>query len=31
MQAGAFAVMGKAYDPQKLSALVPRACQRPIS
>ena len=31
LQAGAFAVMPKPYDPQKLLALVSRACHRPIS
>ena len=30
-QAGAFAVMPKPYDPQKLLALISRACHRPIS
>ncbi len=30
-EAGAFAVMPKPYDPQKLLALISRACNRPIS
>lgn len=30
-QAGAFAVMAKPYDPQKLLATVSQACNRPIS
>jgi len=30
-QAGAFAVLAKPYDPQKLLALISRACNRPIS
>ena len=30
-QAGAFAVLAKPYDPQKLLATVSRACNRPIS
>ena len=30
-QAGAFAVMAKPYDPQKLLETVSRACNRPIS
>jgi len=30
-QAGALAVMPKPYDPQKLLAMISRACNRPIS
>ena len=30
-QAGAFAVFPKPYDPQKLLAMISRACNRPIS
>jgi two-component system chemotaxis response regulator CheY len=30
-QAGAFAVLAKPYDPQKLLATVSRACNRPIT
>jgi len=30
-QAGAFAVIAKPYDPQKLLAVISRACNRPIS
>ena len=30
-QAGAFAVLAKPYDPQKLLAVISRACNRPIS
>ena len=30
-QAGAFAVLPKPYDPQKLLAMISRACNRPIS
>lgn len=30
-QAGAFAVMAKPYDPEKLLAIVSQACNRPIS
>ena len=31
LQAGAFSIIAKPYDPQELLALVSRACHRPIS